>query len=161
MTAQAVLRAAAAKVRIGWSKGASARDRYGSVVTLYVNGSSETGRTSPNPAAGWFSAYGAIVMAQYELRATLGPADWDMVFTRAREATGAVHGGTNYVHPLIQFNESEGRTAEEVAELLEACADELDAGVKVDPPIRLPVELPAGEGVMLVPPVVRGDGSSL
>lgn len=120
-----VLRAAATLIlEGGWSQGEPARDADGRPVPLFVTGSSETGRAAPNPAARQFSVYGAVATVMY--RAGANPsAVWGTLATRAADMNGVPHGGDNHVHPVIQFNETEGRTAAEVLAFLGACADEL------------------------------------
>lgn len=127
MTAYTVLREAAKLVRNGWCQGASCADELGQKLLLWETGPSETGRAHPNSQAVRWSAYGAIVKAQFVLRKALMAADWNLVMARAKAACdGYPTGGTNWVHPLIQFNETPGRTADEVAGLLDRCADELE-----------------------------------
>lgn len=45
----------------------------------------------------------------------------------ARELGGAPKRGTNYVHPVIQYNETEGRSKEEVLAFMEQAAASIEA----------------------------------
>lgn len=137
MDAYKVLRAAAETVSKGWSQGANARDADGREVPLWATGGSETGRASVNPAAVRFSLYAAVALAQSPGGVVGLPAMWDLLYRRCKEATGPT-GGTGHVHPALGFNEVEGRTAEEVVAMLNACADELEAGATVEPPFPMP-----------------------
>jgi hypothetical protein len=117
-----VLRAAGALIEVGWSQGAPARDGNGSPVPLH---SGEV-KAGVNPAAVSFSIYGAVCKAL----ATAGPVDrlplvWDVLY-RLASASDTPHGGNNHVHPVIQFNEQEGRTKAEVLALLDLAAIECD-----------------------------------
>lgn len=127
-------RAAAIIAAGGWSAGAVARDGTGWPTALYRGE-----RAAINPEAVSFSVYGAVCKALNEGRGcSHAPLLWDVLSRQAGAANGAVQGGTNHLHPIIQFNETPGRTQAEVLALLEAAAAECEqiGGV--------PFPLPAG-----------------
>lgn len=117
-----VLRAASALIETGWSQGAAARDGNGNSVSLY-RGDIKAGI---NPDAVSFSIYGAICKAT----AAMGRVErlalvWDVLY-RLASASDTPHGGNNHVHPVIQYNEQEGRTKAEVLALLDVAAQDCD-----------------------------------
>lgn len=121
-----VLRAAGALIELGWSQGAPARDANGVPVLLFGETSGDRSRAAVNREATSFSIYGAVCKAM----TMAGPCDrlplvWDVLF-RLASATEVPHGGNNHVHPVIQFNEHEGRTKAEVLALLDLAAIECD-----------------------------------
>lgn len=121
-TASEVLRAAGVLIDAGWSQGAGARDGNGNPVPLFAGDK----KAGVNPDAVSFSIYGAICKAS----AVAGPVQrlplvWD-VLHRLASATETPHGGNNHVHPVIQFNEHEGRTKAEVLALLDLAAIECE-----------------------------------
>jgi hypothetical protein len=114
-----------------------ARDHAGNPISLFHVSSEGTSRASVNPAAVSFSIYGALVKAQETHGACVHLALlWDTLQKMAAQETGAAHGGTNYVHPLIQYNEAPGRTREQVVAFLERAEAALWA-------VERPVEPPA------------------
>lgn len=117
-----VLRAAGALIETGWSQGTPARDGNGAVVPLY----SGDVKAGVNPAAVSFSIYGAVCKAVAVAgRVERLPLVWDVLY-RLAISTETPHGGNNHVHPVIQFNEQEGRTKAEVLALLDLAAIECD-----------------------------------
>jgi hypothetical protein len=116
-----VLRAASAIVDAGWSQGAAARDGNGNPVSLF-RGDIKAGI---NPDAVSFSIYGAVAVAAAAERVDRMALVWD-VLHRLASATGTPHGGNNHVHPVVQFNEHEGRTKAEVLALIDLAAIECD-----------------------------------
>lgn len=117
----------------GWSQGAAARDLAGNIVQLLDIGTGNA-RATVNPKAHAFSIYGALVKAQalYAEPSHIGLM-WDTLMRLAREMGAAADGGTNYVHPVIQYNETEGRTKEEVLAFMERAAGEIEA--QINPPV--------------------------
>jgi hypothetical protein len=152
MGSQEILRLAAKTVRESWCQRAEARDANGVSVPVFATGSSETGRAGINPRAVAFSAYAAIIKAQYELRESLTTADWDLIHARAARQHGKPLGGSNYVHPLVQLNEDEDRSAGFMATFLEACADELGRGETAPAPIVVPVRPEAEASLVIAAP---------
>lgn len=128
-SAAEVLRAASAIIEAGWSQGAVARDANGRPVALFAGTRSDTGRAGVNPAAVSFSLYGAVSKAASGGCSRL-PLLWDVLYRHAsagtEDASQTPHGGTNHVHPVIQFNEQEGRTKEQVLALLEVAAQDCE-----------------------------------
>lgn len=126
MLAHEVLRAAAVIVEAGWSVGAMARDGSGRPVALF-KGDAKAG---VNPEAVSFSLYGAICKAVHQ--AGSGRVErlallWDVLYRHASNENGGAIGGTNHVHPVLQFNEQEGRTKEQVLALLDVAAQDCEA----------------------------------
>lgn len=129
MLAHEVLRAAADVIREGWSPGGSAaRDANDNEVSLYGAARGSTSRVGINPAAAKFSAYGAVakVLAGPAAGTPATSAMWIALATKAREKSPARPGGKNFMHPLVQFNADEERTAQDVIDLLIEVADELE-----------------------------------
>jgi hypothetical protein len=129
MLAHEVLRAAAETVRAGWSEGgAAARDAEGREVPLYAPAVGGTSRAGINPAAVRFSAYGAIAkaLAAPGSGAVSHARIWGRLSDAARAKSPVRPGGTNFMHPLVQFNADEERTAEDVAGLLLEVADAME-----------------------------------
>jgi hypothetical protein len=114
----------------GWSQGGAARDVTGEIVQLLDVGRAGDSRVRVNPRAVSFSIYGALVKAQelYGEPTQVGLM-WDTLMRLAREAGDVADGGTNYVHPVIQYNETEGRTVDEVLALLERAAAATEAQI--------------------------------
>lgn len=132
MQPQDLIRSAAKIIKeSGWSQGAAARDHNGAEVPLFGGVSGDTSRAGVNSAAVSFSIYGALVKAQATAGAgmiqNLVGMMWDTLYRLARAEHGIPPGGTNYVHPIIGYNEAEGRTVEEVLAFLEACAVEIES----------------------------------
>ena len=128
MLAHEVLRAAAEVVRAGWSHGsAAARDADGNEVNLYGAAVGGTSRVGINPNATRFSAYGAVakVLAGPAAGAVAANLMWIRLAELAKAKSPARPGGNNYMHPLVQFNADDERTAEDVIELLIEAADML------------------------------------
>lgn len=127
MLAHEVLRAAADVVRAGWSEGsAAARDGDGREVNLYGPAVGGTSRVGINPEAARFSVYGAV--AKVLTTAQGGPATglmWLRLAEIAKRRSPSRPGGTNHMHPLVQFNADPERTAEDVIALLLEAADAL------------------------------------
>jgi hypothetical protein len=129
MLAHQILRKAAAVVEAGWSEGgAAARDAEGNEVPLYGHAAGGTSRAGINPAAVRFSAYGAVakVLASPQAGNSASGPMWLRLAYLAKERSPARPGGSNYLHPLVQFNADEGRTAQDVVDLLLAAAAELE-----------------------------------
>ena len=57
---------------------------------------------------------------------------WDTLYRVGMERNGVATGGTNYVHPIIEFNNAEGRTKEEAIAFLEDVAKVIDGLTGVD-----------------------------
>lgn len=124
-----VLRAAAAIIEAGgWSQGAVARDGNGRPTALFGGTGGDTSRAAVSREAVQFSLYAAICKAtsdaggRVERLALL----WDVLYRHA-SVDGTPYGGTNHVHPVIQFNDAEGRTKDEVLALLEVAAQDCEA----------------------------------
>jgi hypothetical protein len=111
----------------------AARDASGEPVTLFDATTGGESRTRVNRKAVSFSAYGALVKAQeaHGEPPHLGLM-WATLMVMAQELGNVPSGGTNYVHPVIQFNLTEGRTKEEVLAFLEQAAAAVEA--KLNPP---------------------------
>jgi hypothetical protein len=128
MQAHEVLRAAAKLVETaGWSEGGpAARDINGREVQLYR---STGNRSTINPDAAKFSAYGAIavVLARPAASGVAANAMWLRLADAARAKSPSRPGGTNYLHPLVQFNADPERTAGDVVELLLEVAKAMEA----------------------------------
>ncbi len=125
MLAHQVLRKAADVVRAGWSEGsAAARDADGREVNLYGPAVGGTSRVGINPAAARFSAYGAVakVLATAQGAPATG-AMWMRLAELAKARSPARPGGSNHMHPLVQFNADPERTAQDVIDLLLEAAD--------------------------------------
>jgi hypothetical protein len=137
MLAQEVLRRAAQVIEGGWSSGAVARDGSGRPVALFKN-SGDVRKGGINDAAVSFSVYGAICKVVHEIREPVDrlPLLWDVLY-RLASASDTPAGGTNHVHPVIQFNEQPGRTKEEVLALLDLAAIECER--VGDGPFPIPV----------------------
>ena len=128
MLAHEVLRAAADVVRAGWSDGAAAaQDGAGNEVNLYSPAIGGTSRVGINPEAARFSTYGAVakVLATVQGAPAVGMM-WIRLAELAKARSAARPGGTNHMHPLVQFNADEGRTAEDVIALLTDAAAALE-----------------------------------
>lgn len=129
MLAHEALRKAAEIVANGWAGGEGhAKDDAGGSVTLFTAGTEGTSRTTINPAATRFSLYGAVVkvISDRANGVTVQGPIWDKLFELSRARLEARLGGQNSLHPVIQFNADPGRTAEDVAQLLNDAADALD-----------------------------------
>lgn len=126
-SAAEVLRAASAIIEAGgWSQGAVARDGSGRPCPLYGGTGGDTSRAGVNRNAVSFSLYGAVCKAT----ANAGSCDrlplvWDVLY-RLASASEVAHGGTNHLHPVMQFNEQEGRTVEDVLALIEVAAQDCE-----------------------------------
>lgn len=121
MLAHEVLKAAADIVRAGWSEGGvAARDAAGREVHLYGHAIGGSSRVSINPQAARFSAYGAVckVLSGPGVGAISTPAMWTRLSEAARAKSPSRPGGTNFMHPLVQFNADPERTSGDVVELL-------------------------------------------
>lgn len=120
----------------GWAYGTS--DEWGSIAAFDRGGapvrllSTATGdaRVKVNPAAYSFSIYGALVKGQeiYGQPTHVGLM-WDTLYRLAREIGATPEGGTNYVHPVIAYNEAEGRTKEDVLAFMEQAAAAIEAAL--------------------------------
>lgn len=124
----------------GWAAGTddkggavAARDASGDPVTLFDTASGGESRTRVNRKAVSFSVYGAMVKAQeaHGEPPHLGLM-WATLMQLASELGNIPSGGTNYVHPVIQYNMAEGRTKEEVLAFMEQAAATIEA--KLNPP---------------------------
>lgn len=105
----------------------AARDRSGAAVRLFGNPSGGESRARVNPQAWSFSVYGALVKAQEAGQVASIGLMWDVLYRMAKELNAAAEGGTNYVHPVIQYNETEGRTKDEVLAFMESAAAAIEA----------------------------------
>lgn len=125
MLAHQVLRAAATIIeKGGWSQEALCRDASGRPVPLFRGDNAKAG---VNPSAVSFSLYAAICKAVHEGGTVQRmPLIWDVLYRHASQATDVPHGGENYVHPVMQFNETAGRTKEDVLALLEIAAQDCE-----------------------------------
>lgn len=128
MQAHEVLRAAADVIRAGWSEGpVNARDGDGKPVPLHGAAVGGSSRVGINPDAARFSAWGAVA------KVLAGPGGagvptslmWTRLADLAKAKSPARIGGLNHLHPLIQFNADEERTAQDVIDLLIEAADAL------------------------------------
>lgn len=121
-----LLRAAAEIIRTsGWSQGTAARDHNGDKVELFDGVKGDMSRAGVNGAAVRFSIYGALVKAQANAGTTVANPGlmWETLRLLALSEPGApAPGGANYVHPVIGYNDHEGRTRQEVLSFLEHCA---------------------------------------
>ena len=106
----------------------AAWDRSGAPVRLLSTATGGESRVKVNPTAWSYSIYGALVKAQeiHGEPSHIGMM-WDTLMRLGRELHGAADGGTNYVHPVIQYNETEGRTKEEVLAFMEQAAAAIEA----------------------------------
>lgn len=119
----------------GWAHGTvegigpvAAADLSGNPLRLMETGLGGDSRARVSKAAWAFSIYGALVKAQEAGgQPTHVGLMWDTLYAMARELGGSPEGGTNYVHPVIQFNEQEGRTKEEVLTFMEQVAAAIEA----------------------------------
>jgi hypothetical protein len=143
-SAAEVLRAAATIIEAGWSQGAVARDGNGRPCALFGGTGGDTSKAVVNRDAATFSLYGAVCKAS----ATAGGCDrlpllWDVLYRHAIEASDTPHGGTNHVHPVIQFNEAPGQTVEKVLALLEIAAQDCEAigDGPLTPPVHVDPEV--------------------
>ncbi len=126
MTASDVLRQAAALVAAGWSQGDThARDDLDEAVPLFGGLAGDTARAGLNPAATKLSLYGAVVKA-LSMVPNVNPRPIWIKLDELVRRTGYVTGGMNFVHPVIGYNSTEGRTAAEVQALLLLGAEEMD-----------------------------------
>lgn len=129
----------------GWGQGTVGQHAFaadGFPVTLWGNTKSsepiDTSRAAFNTQAARFSIYGAIVAAHAVDGTPLKQADlmWDCLYHVAREELGEQHvpGGTNYVHPIIAYNNAEGRTKEQVLAFMAKVAKEIETtmAIRVD-----------------------------
>lgn len=139
-SAAEVLRAAAAIVEAGWSQGAIARDGNGRPVALFGGTGGDTSRASVNREAAAFSLYGAVAKACSQVeRVERLPLVWDVLYLLA-SVGDTPYGGNNHVHPVLQFNEAEGRTKDDVLGLLELAAQDCEriGGGPFEPPVQPP-----------------------
>jgi hypothetical protein len=134
-----LVRAAADVIREhGWTSGTdaqggaiNARDERGEPVPLLLVPTEGTGRASINPAAAKFSIYGALVRASATAGQSPSILVWETLQDMAAAATDVAHGGTNHVHPILQYNEMEGRNQQEVLDFLELVAVALGAPARL------------------------------
>lgn len=126
-SAAEVLRAASAIIEAGgWSQGAVARDANGRPVALFAGTGGDRSRAGVSAAAVSFSLYGAVCKATSEAGGCSRlPLLWDVLY-RLCCTTDVPHGGTNHVHPVLQYNEAEGRTKDDIQALLEVAAQDCD-----------------------------------
>lgn len=137
MLAHEVLKAAAEIVRAGWSEGGvPARDADGREVHLYGHAIGGSSRVGINPAAARFSAYGAVakVLNGPGVAAVDTTAIWGKLSDAARAHSPARPGGTNFMHPLVQFNADPERTDQDIISLLleVAAVFELEANARAE-----------------------------
>ena len=135
MAAHDVLRQAAALVEAGWSQADShALNASGAPVPLFGGLAGDTARAGVNPAAVRFSLYGAVVKALH-MAPGIDPNPIWLKLDEIVRGTGYVTGGTNHLHPVIGYNNAEGRTQAEVQAVLLLAAEELDPH---DAPVPMP-----------------------
>jgi hypothetical protein len=121
----------------GWAHGTdptlgpiAAMDASGQPVRLLETGTGGDSRVKVNKRAWLYSIYGALVKVQEQHgQPTHVGLMWDTLYALAREM-GAPEGGNNYVHPVIAYNEAEGRTQEEVLAFMEIAANTIEAKLK-------------------------------
>jgi len=113
MKAFEALQAAHSVIEAGWTTGANARDSVGNVVPLF----SGNERARINPLAVSFNLYGGICKACADHPQAEPALMWETLARLARARSG-VPGGINHVHPILAFNETPGRTKQEVLDLL-------------------------------------------
>lgn len=138
MTPQDLIRAAAKIIETnGWCYGTDntgkivhVRDQSGIPLPLYRGDNTGQDKAKVNPGARSFSIYGALCKAMHDARGAVADpgAMWQVLQQMAltEGSTTARMGGTNYVHPVIAFNEREDMTKGDVLAFLERCAVELD-----------------------------------
>jgi len=126
MAASDILRQAAALIESGWSQGElHALDAMGEPVPLFGGLAGDTARAGINPAAVKLSMYGAVVKALH-LTPGIDPRPIWIKLDELVRCTGYTPGGTNHLHPVIGYNNAEGRTAAEVQAILLLAAEEID-----------------------------------
>jgi hypothetical protein len=155
MTPQDLIRAAAKIIETqGWCSGTDnkgkivhVRDQSGIPLPLYKGDNTGQDKAKVNPGARSFSIYGALAKALHDAKgAVADPGSMWLVLDRmaASEPGARQRGGTNWVHPVIDFNEREDMTKDGVLAFLERCAVEFEpsAGI-VEPKIDLGPEIMA------------------
>lgn len=110
----------------GWCQGTHARDAAGNGVPLFAH----EARSGVNPSAVSFSIYGAIVKAAEGQPQTEARLMWNALQQMAESHGSLVTGGTNFLHPVMGYNEQPGRTVDEVIEFLTLCAEHCERGPK-------------------------------
>ncbi len=118
----------------GWCQGANARDVTGRAVPVL----DPAGSRRPNGEAVAFSIYGAIMLAgvQGDRQTQTGPM-WDVL---TREAVNRRHDGrrVSNQHPVFEFNDRDGQSAEAAVEFLLDCADKLLTVTETTKPVEPP-----------------------
>lgn len=142
------LRAAKALIEAGWFQNVErgtnqhARDAAGRPVQLHTGARAEINREAAS-----FTAYGAIATVMRREGVERVALVFDVLYSLSRQAMGGsvALGGSNYVHPLLAFNEAPGRTAAEVADLFERAAvkcEQIGTG-----PFASPIPLPSADAL--------------
>lgn len=153
MGIEKVLRRAAEIVEASWSSENGPLDANGERVRLYGGTIGDTARAGPNPAIASHTLYSAIVWAAHELPQDAAgglAAAWVRLSEVISGQTGAaVRGGVNHLHPVHGFNVAEGRTAADVAALLNQVADSFDP-----PKQPAQIEGPSPTAARLPPPTL-------
>lgn len=185
MTPQDLIRAAAKIIETeGWCSGTDnkgkivhVRDQSGIPLPLYRGDNTGQDKAKVNSGARSFSIYGALCKALHDARGAVADPGgmWTVLqgLALTEGPTTERMGGTNWVHPVIAFNEREGMTKDGVLAFLERCAVEFDAPFVVEMPeptentsdlvamagededlFDSPVTDPADLGLAIVPPAV-------
>lgn len=122
-----LIRAAAELIRKGgWSQGAAARDAMGNQIPLFTaaaTGQTDASRASINPAAVSFSIYGALAKIGY---ANSGAVSMGMLWQTMADMARLEPCNVAHVHPIIAYNDHDGRTQDEVLDFMERCARQLE-----------------------------------
>ena len=137
------IREAAKLIEAGWSQGAAARDGNGREVPLHV-GAERAGIT---PEAVAFSVYGALATIMRRERVVRTALVFDVLYRLAAGANDQAPGGTNYVHPVLAFNDATERTKDEVLALLADAAEQCEQIGDGTFPSPIPIPVPAAEAV--------------
>jgi hypothetical protein len=136
MQAHEVLRAAAKVLKDNWGHGINPSghpinvwDQEGKPLLLWSAGAPGNSKLGVNPAAVKFSLYGAVAAAIHSANPPAVDTQqmWKELDRMASERCVAIPGGSNHVHAIAQFNETPGRTADEVVDLVETCAAWMEA----------------------------------
>jgi len=140
MQPQDLIRAAAKLLgEKGWAQpaGHHAVGADGEPVSLWGNTRGtdpiDTSRASFNPQAARLSIYGALVaILAGGARPEHSGLMWDCLREVALEELGEhAPGGTNYVHPLVAYNNAEGRTQDEVLAFMEKVAKRIETTMAI------------------------------
>lgn len=121
------IREAAKLIEAGWCQSdgshlGHARNEAGAVVPLWVGAA----RSDINPQAARYTVYGAIATVMRVNRVERAALIFDVLYNLAIAHNGHPPGGSNYVHPLLAFNEAPGRTREQVLAMLDMAANDIE-----------------------------------